>query len=403
MLDENGNGFLFMIHPPRLDHYLKGGSYLLNKRLFGSLLVFAMVISSMAFVSGIAQTSKTPASKTSQVSNDLLATLPASDGVINVDVQRLLNEMLPRVLADNPAKLAEVNARIDQIKTRTAIDIRAFDRIAIGMRFVNAEKPDSLKVESVALARGNFSAPAMLAAGLLVSRDKYKYQQQKYGGKTIYIFRSEELFGKDQLPPVTVGEEAKKAGGKAAEMADDLLQKLMNLKGEIAIVAVDANTIAVGQLNSVRAAIDASAGRGRVSNALTALATRDPNGVVGCGLNVPAKASRFFGFENDQIAANIDAMRQVFGSVTSTTTGFEMQNIVRTATAPQAREVYDMFMGFKDLGGFFASNLTGDKGKLAQNALENLKITKEDNEVQIRLGLAQSDVAMLMRVFDKRN
>jgi hypothetical protein len=152
----------------------------------------------------------------------------------------------------------------------------------------------------------------------------------------------------------------------------------------------------------VRAAIDAGAGRGKVDSALLSLATRSANAVVGYGVNAPQNASRFFGFDNDQIAKNIDAVRQVYGFVGPTSAGFEMQNFMRTSTGAQAQDVYNMLEGFKDLGGFFASNLSGDKGKLAQNALENLKITKEGQEVMISLELAQADVAMLARVLDKQ-
>jgi hypothetical protein len=363
-----------------------------------------LLISCGLLITGIAQTKKLTASKKPQTSNDPLMSLPTSDGVISVDMQRLLNEMLPRVLADDPAKLAEVNARIDKIKARTGIDVRSFERIALGMRFVDNVAPDSIKVEAVALARGRSNAQAMLTAGLLAEGSKYKYKQQKYGGKTIYIFNSDDLFGKDDVPQVSIGEDAKKTGGKAAEIADGLLQQIMmNFKGEVAIAAIDANTLAIGQPARVRAAIDSGAGRGRVDAALAALATRSPNAVVGYGLNVPSNSSRYFGFDNDQISTNIDSIRQVYGFVGSTSTGFEMQNFARTSTAAQAQQVYNMLEGFKDLGGFFASSLSGDKGKLAQNALENLKISKEGDEVMIRLELAQADVATLVRVLDKRN
>ena len=177
----------------------------------------------------------------------------------------------------------------------------------------------------------------------------------------------------------------------------------MNFKGEVAISAIDANTLAIGQPARVHAAIDAGAGRGRVDVVLAGLATRSPNAVMGFGMNVPSNASRFFGIDNDQISKNIDSIRQVYGFVGSTSTGFEMQNFARTSTAAEARELYSMLVGLKDLGGFFTSNMSGDKGKLAQNALENLKIVKEGEEVTIKLELAQADVAMLMRVFDKRN
>lgn len=365
--------------------------------------MIAVLIGGVLAITGFTQTKSEPASKTTQTSSDPLLSLPPSDGVVTVDVQRLLNEMLPRVLADDPSKLAQVNENIDKIKTRTGIDVRMFERIAVGMRFVNGAKADNLKVETVALARGGFNAQAMLTAGLLAKGSKYKYTQQKYGGKTIYIFSSEDLFGKGEVPQVTVGEEAKKAGGKAAEIADSLLQRILNFKGEVALVAIDTNTLAIGQPARVRAAIDAGAGRGRIDAAFAGLATRSPNAVMGFGLNVPSNSSRYFGFDNDQIATNIDAIRQVYGFVGSTSTGFEMQNFARTSTAAQALQVYNMLEGFKDLGGFFAASLSGDKAKLAQNALENLKITKEGQEVMIKLELAQSDVAMLVRVFDKRN
>lgn len=351
----------------------------------------------------LSQVTKTTASSASQTLSDPLLSLPDSDGVVSVDMQRLLNEMLPRVLADDTTKLAQVNARIDKIKTRTGIDVRLFERIAIGVRFVKGTTPDALKVESVALARGNFNAPAMLSAGLLAANGKYKYQKQKYGKKVIYVFSSDDLMGKENLPQGGIGEEAKKAGGKAAEIADDILQRMMNFKGEVGIVAIDANTLAIGQPSRVRAAIDASAGRGRVNAELTQLATQNPSAVAGFGVNMPSNASRYVGFDNDQLGANLDSIRQVYGSVSSTVTGFEMQIFARAATDAQAKEVYDTVTGLRDLGGFFVSSLSGDKGKLVQTALDNLIIVKEGREVQIRLALAQADVAMLVRVLDKRN
>ncbi|HEY0547622.1 MAG TPA: hypothetical protein VGC91_19735 [Pyrinomonadaceae bacterium] len=377
------------------------------KRFSASLIALLILTCGMLPAASFAQAKKTTtaaaASKTTKATNDPLAVLPESDGVVTIDAQRLLNDMLPQVLADNPTKLAEINARIDQAKTRTGIDVRAFERVAVGMRFVNTT-PDKLAVESVALARGSFNSQAMINAGLLATKDKYKYTEQKYGGKTLYVFNADELFGKAQLPQATIDAETRKAGGKAAQVADDLLQKIMNFKGEVAVAALDANTLAIGQPARVRAAIDAGAGRGRVAAALTQLATRTPDAVIGFGANAPSNVSKYFGLDpTDDISKTIDTIRQVYGSVTSTGGGFEMQAFARTDTQAQAQEVYNTLAGFKDLGGFFVSNLSGDKGKLAKSALENLKITKAANEVQLSLALAQADVAMLVRVFDKRN
>lgn len=350
-------------------------------------------------MTSLAQTKKTTASTAApQTTNNLLASLPESDGVLSIDAQRLLNELLPRILADDQAKLKEINAKIDQIKTRTGIDLRAFDNVAVGMRFINTA-PTSLKAESVALARGRFNAPAMIAAGLLATKDRYKYQEQKHGGKTIYVFNADELFAKEQLPQAKIDEELKKES-KAAKVADDLLQKIMNFKGgEVAFVALDEKTLAIGQPANVRAAIDASGKGARVSPALIQLATRNQSAVAGFGVSVPANISKYLGLDNDDITVKLDSIKQFYGSVGATGGGYEMQSFARTQTAAQAQEVHNMLVGFRDLGGYFASNLSGDKGKLAQTALDNLKLTKEGNEVQIKLGLAQADIAMLMKVF----
>lgn len=372
------------------------------KRFYASLLALALLTCGILPATGFAQGRK-PAFKVAPPANDPLASLPESDGVISVDVQRLLNETLPSVLKDDQAKLAEINTKIDQVKTRTGIDVRAFERVAVGMRFVNST-PDTLAVESVALARGRFNAQAMLNAGLLATKDKYKYTEQKYGGKTIYVFNGDELFGVYQQTVITMGT-GESVAGTPVRVAQDSLQKILNFKGEVGVVVLDANTLAFGQLERVRAAIDARPGRGRVSAALTQLATRTPNAVVGFGVNAPSNVSKYFGLDaTDDTAKTLDTIRQVYGSVNSSAGGgFEMQTFARTDNAAQAQEVYNTLAGLKDLGGFITSNLSGDKGKLAKAALENLKITKEANEVQLRLALAQTDVAMLVRVLDKRN
>src|SRR6185436_10776781 len=63
----------------------------------------------------------------------LLNQLPPSDALALVNVRQLLTEAMPRMLANNAAKLGEATAEIDKFKTRTGIDPRAFDQVAVGM------------------------------------------------------------------------------------------------------------------------------------------------------------------------------------------------------------------------------------------------------------------------------
>ncbi|HYE64547.1 MAG TPA: hypothetical protein VD966_03130, partial [Pyrinomonadaceae bacterium] len=297
-----------------------------------------------------------------------LASLPASDAVIFVDVRRLLNDALPRVFAGDPAKLAKVNAEVDQFKTRYGIDPRSFDRVAVGARF-NNPSANVITTDLVAVAHGTFNAGAIVAAGRLASKGKYR--EEKYAGKTIYIF--------------SVNDQVKMLG-------------LLNMRvRDLAVSALDANTLAVGELATVRAAIDARSGRGRVSPELVSLATRTPDAIVGFGANMPPNVTQNINLDNEEISKNIASIRQVYGAVGTTTNGFDALAVALTERPEQAQSLSDTLAALKQFGSVLAAQLPGDKGKLAQNALENLRVTTQGNELQIRLELAQTDLAMLVR------
>src|SRR5207253_6812580 len=108
-----------------------------------------------------------------------------SDAVALVNVNRLLDEAMPKLLAENPARLAEVNNELANFKTQTGLDPRSFDQIALGFRYLYPAEGIT-KISTVALARGTFNASAIVAAGLMAANGKYV--KQKYLGKTIYIF-----------------------------------------------------------------------------------------------------------------------------------------------------------------------------------------------------------------------
>src|SRR5260370_16721823 len=118
-----------------------------------------------------------------------MASLPESDAVAHVSVKRLLNDVMPRLLSGNPAKLAKANADIEQFKNRTGIDPRAFGEIALGVRY-SFPSQGITKLQTVGLAKGSFSAGAMVAAGRVAANGKYR--EEKYKGKTIYVFTLDE-------------------------------------------------------------------------------------------------------------------------------------------------------------------------------------------------------------------
>jgi hypothetical protein len=349
---------------------MKGNFRIVNKRIYVSLIALAIMLG--AVVPASSRTSGSASASASASPDTLTSSLPASDAIATIDIKRLLTDAMPRALDGNPQRLAEANAEIDRFKTRTGIDLRSFDRIAAGMRF-DDKSSAATEASKVAVARGSFDSGAFVAAGRLAAKGKYR--EEKYQGKTVYIF--------------TLDQQVKIFG-------------VMNIKlVELAVSSLDANTLAMGDLSGVRAAIDASGGRGRVDPELVALATRNPQALIGFSANLPPSASENINIENDEITKNINSIKQIYGSVGMTPTGFDMLAVARTGNADQAQSLRDTIAAAKQLAGMLASRVSrsSDKGKLVENALDNMKVTIQGNEVQINLELAQTDIATLVRGF----
>ncbi|HEX8746917.1 MAG TPA: hypothetical protein VF717_06930 [Pyrinomonadaceae bacterium] len=344
----------------------------MNKRIFSSFI--AVVLLSLVAVGGAPEAraqARTTGTASAPAAQDPLTMLPASDGVLVADVRRVLNEALPRAFSADPAKLAQINADIDRFKTRTGVDLRSVDRMAIGTRFQQVGQ--ATRMETVAIARGTFRADIIVAAGRLAAKDKYR--TEKYAGRNIYIF--------------TLDEQMKLFG-------------LFNMKlTDIAVSVMDTHTLAIGQLSRVREAIDASAGKSRVGAELVQLATRTPTALIGFGANVPAATIRDLGgigLDSDEISKNIASIRQLYGAIGMTGTGFDMQAVARTEDAQSAKSLNDTITGAKEFISPLVSQFMRNeaKAKLLRNALDSLKVSTAGNELQLRLEVAQSDLATLV-------
>jgi len=323
----------------------------------------------LAIVTGLAATSfaQRPGSTApAKAQPSLLTALPQSDSVALVRVSRLLNEAMPKILAGNTAKLAEVNADLEKFKTRTGIDPRSFDQVAFGMHYTYPAEGVT-KIDTVAIARGTFKTDAFAAAGR--NGGEGKYREEKYQGQTIYIF--------------TLDQQLKVFG-------------LVNMKVlELAVSPLDPNTLALGKPDGVRRVIDAGHGRGGLNQELIALATRDESAVIGFGGNVTPALIQSLKLSNEAIVKDISSIRQVYGSVDITEKDVEMFLAARTVNADSAQSLSRTLTSLSQLGAFAVSRMPAPKGSAARAALDNLKITTQGNELLIRTAVAQADIGPL--------
>lgn len=298
---------------------------------------------------------------------NLMSSLPQSDAVAHIKVKQLLNEAMPRILAGSPAKLDEANAQLDRFKERTGLDPRMFQEIALGVRFTHPAEGVT-RSQMVALANGSFSSAAMVAAGRVASNGKYR--EEKYKNKTIHIF--------------TLNEHIRLLG-------------MFNFRlTELAAAPLDTNTLALGDPEGVRAAIDTTRGSSRANNELIALASRDPNAIIGFGSNMTEQLVENLDIGNAPIAADLKTLRQVYGSVTTTETDLLMFLAARAVNANAAKNLGDTLEGLKQFGALLVGRLSGAKGVLAKSALANMTIVADANELQIRTSVAQAEVGPLL-------
>jgi hypothetical protein len=163
------------------------------------------------------------------------------------------------------------------------------------------------------------------------------------------------------------------------------------------VTVLKSNVLALGSLDTVKTAIDASKGPRGLNQELIALATRDPNAAIGFGGNVTPKLVRSMKVSNDAVLEDVSKIRQVYGSVGVTEKDVEMSLAARALSAESAKSLGLTLETLKQLGALYAGMLPAAKGTLARAALGNLKITTMGNELQIRTTVAQAQLAPLMR------
>ena len=329
---------------------------------------FALVSIAVLGLFQINAFAQTRSRNTRAVPASLMASLPKSDAVAQVRMKQLFNEAMPRILATNPAKLAQVNASVESFKTRTGLDPLMFDEVAVGVRFTFPGEGRT-RVNSVALAKGAYNSAAMITAGGLAAQGKYR--QEKYKDQTIYIFTLDESIS--------------------------VLGVFDFRINELAVLPLDVNTLALGDPISIRTVIDATAASKRANAELIALASRDPNAVIGFGANMSEQlVSSIDAIGNAPIAADLVKLRQVYGSVGTTDKDLHLFIGARAINATAASSLGDTLRGLKEIGSLFVGRMSGARGVLAKSALTNLTIVNNSDELQIRTAVPSADVGPLM-------
>lgn len=351
----------------------------MNKKFYVLITVFAFVLNIIS--PAFAATKVLKAENSVNQIAQLAALLPASDGVMTLDVRRLMSESLPQMLATRPQFLTALNSKLDEIKAKTGIDLRQFENIAVGVAYkkVSAAQTD---LEPVILARGSFNSGAFLGVAKVAAQGKYR--EEKIGDRTVYIFSPKDIVPKKTPPTKPPG----------TGIFDRMMQSLSN---EVALTSYDNNTLVIGSLARLRETV----GNKPSANAeLLALVNRKPASIMSFAANTPAGLSQFIKLDDDEIGKNLNSIRQLYGAFDFAGGSAILSAVGKTAQPAEAQSLEEMLSGLQMIGKGVLSGQSGDKavyGRLIEAAV----ISRTSNEVLFDLKIPQTDVDALMGILLK--
>ena len=345
----------------------------MNRKLLSLFTLVLLTLTAAPFTLAGTGPRKAPARK--QV-DPLVAKLPASDAVAVIDARRFFDESLPRLLAAQPGVLGQINSHLTEFQTKTGIDARKFDRLAIGAN-IKKEAVKDFEVDFVILARGAMNAGSLIAGAKLASNAGYR--EESLAGHTIYIFTPKRVADKT-------------ASDATAAVAS-------KVPAELAVTAYDATTLAIGSPARVRDTLEAKAG---VAPELTALLSQRANPVVAFASRVPEGARNLLPMDNDELGKNIDSIRFVYGWADVGAGNTSMNLTARTATPANAKGLYDTVDFLKTLGKGLLGNSKKAENAVYARLIDNAKLSNNGSEVAIDLTVAQSDIDLLLGMLSKK-
>jgi len=164
---------------------------------------------------------------------------------------------------------------------------------------------------------------------------------------------------------------------------------------EVGVVPLSANSLAVGNLRYIKAAVDAADGTGRISPAALESLMRDPNAllsVAGAPLAAFAKSFGLHGLENTSRESNCNtSFGNFYAAITMSGTNFSLRGAMNADNPDTAKIINNLLSGLMKQG----ASAVPDKN--AQTILQSLKMTTRDNEVVIEADIPEKAMADFIR------
>jgi hypothetical protein len=297
-----------------------------------------------------------------------LASLPEADAVVYISPQRILNEAAPRVMA--PADLTKMRDTFAELKKSAGIDPSSIEYLVVAVR---SNKPATdlsfVAPDVMAVIGGDFSSESLMSLAQLYLQDKARVE--KYETKSIMVIKVDPIAAQVEKNPI------------------------LKPYSEVGIVALTANSIAIGNLRYLESAIAATEGNGRISAATLQSLLRDPNVLAsasGAPLAAFAKSIGMTGLENTSRASHCDTpFGNFYAAITMSGTNFSLRGAMNADNPDTAKIINNL------LAGLMKEGISSVPDKQAQTILQSLKMSARENEIVWEADIPEKTVADFIR------
>src|SRR5687767_2108179 len=297
-----------------------------------------------------------------------LANLPDADTLIYINPQRILNEVVPKVL---PAKdVEEMRKGFEMAKQMAGVDPTKVDYIVLAVRVKKPTGDLSFQApEIMAVASGDFSSEALMTLARMASQGKLR--DQKYGNKTLGLKTIDPLVKEAEQNPI------------------------LKSFTEVGVVTITPNSIAVGSPSYLRAAVDAGEGKDRITAETLNSLVRDSNALISIAGRPFYAFAKAFGMHGTEVTARAPKcdtrLGDFYAAVTMDATNFMLRGAVNEDNPDTAKIFSNLFSGMLRFG------LSNIKDPAMQSLANNIAIVAEGDEVIVRADLPQQMVIEMVK------
>ncbi len=343
------------------------------KKFLSSVLTLCLSVGTVAAQSAPPAKSPAPAKPSMATAtttlDELIGLLPAADLIAVVDVNRLVNELVPRLANIEAGGVDKMARQVADFTRKTGIDPARVTSAVLGFTMDGTEGTGAVIVSGLDLNSSQVEAA--------MKEFKTEFKTSDYKGKTIF-----NMVTKDKKPQVEAGPVSVKTD-------------------EVALAALGNQRFVLGDLKVVKQVIDVSTGAAKSSISPVmagALKETRPSALLRFAINVPETLKKGVADQGD-LFKSVNTLQVILGTF-DVANDFSMvlDTLMRTTSQKDATELEEGLKGLVSLiQSIFGGGNSDPKMEVVGQLLNQIKIGSKVSDVSLSITLPRAMLDQLMK------